>query len=33
VPLKEGAWTKARANFEAAMTKASKNFGDAPSDG
>jgi hypothetical protein len=30
VPLKEKAWTKARENFEAAMTKAGKKFGEAP---
>jgi len=30
VPLKDKAWKKARANFEAAMTKAEKKFGDAP---
>jgi hypothetical protein len=30
VPLKDTAWAKARANFEAAMTKAGKKFGDAP---
>jgi hypothetical protein len=30
VPLKAKAWTQARKNFEAAMTKAGKKFGDAP---
>lgn len=30
VPIKGEAWTKARANFEAAMTKAGKKFGPAP---
>jgi hypothetical protein len=30
VPLKDKAWEKARKNFEAAMEKASKKFGDAP---
>jgi hypothetical protein len=30
VPLKDAAWKKARANFEAAMKKAEKKFGDAP---
>ena len=30
IPLKDPAWTKARKNFEAAMTKAGKTFGDAP---
>ena len=30
VPLKDHAWAKARKNFEAAMTKAGKKFGDAP---
>ncbi len=30
VPLKDTVWTKARKNFEAAMTKAGKKFGDAP---
>jgi hypothetical protein len=30
VPLKDKAWQKARANFEAAMKKADKKFGDAP---
>jgi hypothetical protein len=30
VPLKKETWTKARANFEAAMKKAGKTFGDAP---
>ena len=30
VPLKDEAWAKARKNFEAAMTKAGKKFGDAP---
>jgi hypothetical protein len=30
VPLKDKAWAKARKNFEAAMTKAGKKFGDAP---
>ena len=30
VPLKDAAWAKARKNFEAAMTKAGKKFGDAP---
>ena len=30
VPLKDEAWTKARKNFEAAMKKADKKFGDAP---
>jgi hypothetical protein len=30
VPLKEKAWTKARKNFEVAMKKAKKKFGDAP---
>jgi hypothetical protein len=33
VPLKDKAWTKARANFEAAMKKADKKFGDAPEKG
>jgi hypothetical protein len=31
VPIKGDAWKKARANFEAAMTKAGKKFGPAPS--
>jgi hypothetical protein len=30
VPLKDKAWTHARKNFEAAMTKAGKKFGAAP---
>jgi hypothetical protein len=30
VPLKDKAWEKARKNFEAAMTKAGKKFGNAP---
>jgi hypothetical protein len=30
VPLKDAAWAKARKNFEAAMTKAGKKFGEAP---
>jgi hypothetical protein len=30
VPLKDDAWAKARKNFETAMTKAGKTFGDAP---
>jgi hypothetical protein len=30
VPLKDEAWAKARKNFEAAMKKADKKFGDAP---
>ena len=30
VPLKDAAWAKARKNFEAAMKKAGKKFGDAP---
>jgi hypothetical protein len=30
VPLSDKAWEKARKNFEAAMTKAGKKFGDAP---
>ena len=30
VPLKDEAWRKARKNFEAAMKKANKKFGDAP---
>ena len=30
VPLKDEAWAKARKNFEAAMKKAGKKFGDAP---
>lgn len=30
VPLEAKAWAKARKNFEAAMTKAEKKFGDAP---
>jgi hypothetical protein len=30
VPLKEKSWAKARKNFEAAMKKADKKFGDAP---
>ena len=30
VPMKGKMWEKARANFEAAMTKAGKKFGDAP---
>ena len=30
VPLKDKAWEKARKNFEAAMKKAGKKFGDAP---
>ena len=30
VPIKGDAWKKARANFEAAMTKAGKKFGPAP---
>ncbi len=30
VPLKDKAWAKARKNFEAAMKKADKKFGDAP---
>jgi hypothetical protein len=30
VPLKDAAWAKARKNFEAALTKAGKKFGDAP---
>jgi hypothetical protein len=30
VPLKDEAWTKARARFEAVMKKADKKFGDAP---
>jgi hypothetical protein len=30
VPLKDKAWKKARENFEAAMKKAEKKFGDAP---
>jgi hypothetical protein len=30
VPIKGDAWTKARANFEAAMKKADKKFGPAP---
>ena len=32
VPLSADAWKKARANFEAAMKKAGKKFGDAPAD-
>lgn len=32
VPLSEKAWKKARANFEAAMTKADKKFGAKPKD-
>ena len=30
VPLSDDAWKKARANYEAAMTKAGKKFGPAP---
>ena len=30
VPLSDKAWAKARKNFEAAMKKAGKKFGDAP---
>jgi hypothetical protein len=30
VPLKEGAWKKARSNFEAVMKKAGKKVGAAP---
>ena len=30
VPLSDKAWDKARKNFEAAMKKAGKKFGDAP---
>ncbi|HEV8003251.1 MAG TPA: hypothetical protein VGP63_25415 [Planctomycetaceae bacterium] len=30
VPLKDEAWAKARKNFETAMKKAGKTFGDAP---
>ncbi len=30
VPLKDKAWKQARKNFEAAMRKAGKSFGDAP---
>ncbi|OUT65942.1 MAG: hypothetical protein CBB70_10895 [Planctomycetaceae bacterium TMED10] len=30
VPLNDGAWKRARANFEAAMKAAGKKFGDAP---
>jgi hypothetical protein len=30
VPLSDKAWAKARTNFEAAMKKAGKKFGDAP---
>ena len=30
VPIKGDAWKKARANFEASMTKAGKKFGTAP---
>jgi hypothetical protein len=30
VPLKDKSWAKARKNFEAAMKKAGKKFGDAP---
>jgi len=30
IPLKDKTWEKARKNFEAAMKKASKKFGDAP---
>jgi len=30
VPLSDKAWVKARKNFEAAMKKANKKFGDAP---
>jgi len=30
VPLKDKAWKQARKNFEAAMKKAGKSFGDAP---
>lgn len=33
VPLKDHAWGKARANFEAAMKAAGKEFGDAPAAG
>ena len=33
VPLKDKTWEKARKNFEAAMTKAGKKFGDAPKKG
>lgn len=32
VPLKKDAWKKARKNFEAAMKKADKKFGDPPKD-
>jgi hypothetical protein len=30
IPLKDKAWKQARKNFEAAMKKAGKDFGDAP---
>ena len=30
MPIKGDAWKKARANYEAAMTKAGKKFGAAP---
>jgi hypothetical protein len=33
VPLSDKAWAKARKNFEAAMKKADKKFGDAPKKG
>jgi hypothetical protein len=33
VPLKDKAWKQARKNFETAMTKAGKTFGDAPKKG
>ena len=33
VPLSDKTWAKARKNFEAAMTKAGKKFGDAPKKG
>ena len=33
VPLSDGAWKKARANFEAAMKAAGKKFGPAPAKG
>ena len=33
VPLSDKAWAKARKNFEAAMKKAGKKFGDAPRKG
>jgi hypothetical protein len=33
VPVKDAAWAKARKNFEAAMKKAGKTFGDAPKKG